>query len=216
MKKFILSLFSFLMVFVLGGQGVYASEVVEEVSEKNEEAIEEMLEVEDGYFELSSKDLSKIEDMIGEENTEYLSDFLEVYNECVDSGEIEITDNGTIIDLEDESLQVQGGNVSTTKSYWWGVKNYFSHSDAKSYKADLNSITKKVSAVNAAITALCYFPTTPNVTLAKNVAKALSYTVYTYISSLNSKVKTVYNKLSSKQGMVVEFKAWLTYSVYTQ
>ena len=216
MKKFILGMFSFLMVFLLAGQGVYASEIVEEVSQENEERIEEMLDVEDGYFELSNQDLVEIEDLIGEENTQYLVDFLDVYNECVDEGEVEITENGTIIDLEDDRLQVQGGNVSKTKSYWWGVRNYFSHSDAKSYKTKLSKITKTMTVVNAALTMISYYPTSASITLAKSVAKALSYGIYTYVSSLNTKVKSVYNKLSSNQGMVVEFKAWLTYSVYKQ
>ncbi len=218
-RKCILSLMSFVVCMSISIQGVLATEEIQDVSLKTLEKIEDMIDVEEGCFELSQRDQSRIESMIGKESTNALKSFLEVFNQGVEDGEIEISDNGTIIDLEDDELNVQGGNITKKKTYWWGVRNYMSHSTASKYIASLDKITKTLgytTSISIALGKYAGFCGQVTLKLACEIVGALGGSVYTYISSLKTRTKKVYKKLSSKNGLVVEFKIWAANDVYKQ
>lgn len=59
-------------------------------------------------------------------------------NEEVSQGELEVLEDGSLIDAEDENFYVQGGSTYD-KSYWWGKKRYKSTAAANKWVSQLNT-----------------------------------------------------------------------------
>ena len=92
--------------------------------------VEQYVDVtEDGFIKLELTD-SLIQD-IGKENYESFLSGIETINSLISIGELSVTDNGTIYELNDDELIVQGGNVDKVTYHWWGIRRYASNSSTK-------------------------------------------------------------------------------------
>lgn len=221
LKKLITIISTSTMIIAISAQGVYASEEIKEISKQAENKIEDLINVEDGYFNINVEDEQQIIAIIGKDYFEVIQNALDGYNESVENGDIEITDNGTIIDNGDNSLNVQGGNTTKQVRYWWGVKNYMSYSTAKTYISKLSSINSKVASVSTVaglyggIVGLA--SSGLSVALA-GVVSLLGGALSWYVGGVRDATNKVFKKLPSnkKNGLVVEFKFWLSYRCYKQ
>lgn len=69
---------------------------------------------------------------------------IENVNNEIKSGELEVLENGTIVESDDDELYLQGGSTYD-RTYWWGKRRYKSTSAAKKWAYLLNG----AAAVNA-------------------------------------------------------------------
>lgn len=92
------------------------------------EANEYVEVTDDGFIELELPD--ELIDELTPEEYEQMMAGISAINEAVESGELEVTPNGTIYETEDDELVVQGGNVDKLTWHWWGVRRYASHNNA--------------------------------------------------------------------------------------
>lgn len=90
---------------------------------------------EDGLFELPSE----VANEIGQEAYTALMAGIEEVNKLIADGTLEVTANGTVYEVDDDALVVQGGNVDDHEWFWWGLRawkptakanelaNYYAH-----------------------------------------------------------------------------------------
>lgn len=104
----------------------------------NEEMTQEefLAEVED-YIEVSETGLieldlpESLESHFNKEEYETMMAGLDELNMLIEIGELEVTENGTIYEANDEELVVQGGNVNKVTWHWWGVYSLKTKSKSK-------------------------------------------------------------------------------------
>lgn len=99
---------------------------------------------------ISQEDVNNLNDLAKEQGIQYeqpltkesLVDMFEAgiqsVNEEVTQGELEVLEDGSLIDAEDENFYVQGGSTYD-KSYWWGKKRYKSTAAANKWVSQLNT-----------------------------------------------------------------------------
>lgn len=63
---------------------------------------------------------------------------IENLNEELATGDMEILDNGTLVDSEDDSYYLQGGSTYD-QTFWWGRRRYKSTSNANKWARDLQN-----------------------------------------------------------------------------
>lgn len=94
------------------------------------DAVEEELVLnEDGQLEIEDKRALKSE--IGAASYREVMQCLAVTNEMEESGEVDISENGTVFDPTDGSLVIQGKAVNKTEWKWWGVRNCYKQKRAR-------------------------------------------------------------------------------------
>ncbi len=204
---------------VVSLQDIFATEEITIITEETQNKIDELIDVEDGYFELSDKSKQEIISLVGKETLDAIEESLNNYNDYVEDGEIEITDNGTIIDVNDEELNVQGGNINKQKSYWWGIKNYMSNSKANSYLKKINNMKQKAATITNVSNLISGFSGAcgaPILSTASFLVSLISDGMKSYLNIVYSKTNNVYKKISKSTGLVVEFKIWLAVNSYSQ
>lgn len=74
---------------------------------------------------------------------------IESINEEVQSGEMEVLENGTIVDADDDAYYLQGGSTYDI-TYWWGKRRYKSTAAANAWVYKIN----KGVAVNAGMSVI--------------------------------------------------------------
>ncbi len=63
---------------------------------------------------------------------------IESVNDEVTNGELEVLEDGSLIEADDDSFYVQGGSTYD-KTYWWGKKRYKSTYAANKWVSELNT-----------------------------------------------------------------------------
>ena len=81
---------------------------------------------EDGLFELPSE----VANEIGQEAYTALLAGIEEVNTLIADGTLEVTANGTVYEVDDDELVVQGGNVDDHEWFWWGLRCWRSKAKA--------------------------------------------------------------------------------------
>lgn len=84
-----------------------------------------------------------------DEMAEMFVEGLEAVNENLEKGELEILDNGTIVETDDDNFYLQGGSTYD-KTYWWGRRRYKSTRAADTWAYHLQNC----AAANAAVSVL--------------------------------------------------------------
>ncbi|PJN91553.1 hypothetical protein [Bacillus sp. mrc49] len=64
---------------------------------------------------------------------------IKLLNKEVESGELKVLADGSLIEKSDSNFYLQGGSTYD-KSYWWGKKRYKSTAKAKVWSRDLKSV----------------------------------------------------------------------------
>lgn len=134
------------MLTVVPKENVYANEAEVRVSQ---EAVDEQNKIDllDQYVTVTSDgvlELNAPASVIEEVWEEYYAELLigiENVNEMAEQGEVEITENGSIYETNDENLVIQGGGVDKNKTYWWGTRRW-------ACKRCANTIAKNLSKVS--------------------------------------------------------------------
>lgn len=213
MRKAIVSMMMACVLTVLF-QGHFMLKEAKAYSRRQEEQIESCIKVKNGYF--ISKNLSLY---VGKPDAKAIKANLSAYNECVNKGLIFITKNKTIVEKNDHSLYVQGGNIHKRKHYWWGYRFYLTHNDAKLYLKRMPKISKKMAAIGIVLGLLggiVGFTTEGIGGFALSMASKICGAMAAYINYVCRKVKAVYKKLPKKRGLKIDFKYSLLVSCSRQ
>lgn len=155
--------------------GLNVQAASQEVSVANEEyslgevqdAIDEVIQIENDQITYSEDDIDQIisevditelqkfydENSLGKITKDDLQDSvisgIKEVNNQIKSGELEVLENGTIIESDDDALYLQGGSTYD-KTYWWGRRRYKSTDAANAWVRKLNN----AAATNAGAAAI--------------------------------------------------------------
>lgn len=185
-------------------QGHFMIKEVKAYSKNQNAQIENCIQVKAGHYiwhNLSSYMNKKDEKM--------LTTSLSLYNQSVDQGLISITKNKTIIEKNDHTFYVQGGNIHKRKHYWWGYRLYLTHKDAKLYLNKMPKLSRKLAGISIVLGLLggiVGFTTEGIGGFALSIASKICGAMAAYINYICRKVKAVYKKLPSKRGLKIDFK----------
>lgn len=93
-------------------------------------------------------DIDYFEKKYGDMAVEMVDDGIDIVNERIEDDELAITENGTIYEVDDTDMVVQGRyNKTSGKTYWWGRIIYQSYSNANKQKKSLKSCSKAASLI---------------------------------------------------------------------
>lgn len=93
----------------------------------------------DNLNELATSQGIKYDQVLTKESlVQLFENGIESINEEVSNGELEILEDGSLIESTDDNFYVQGGSTYD-KKYWWGVKRYKSTYAANKWVSDLNT-----------------------------------------------------------------------------
>lgn len=90
-----------------------------EMNDFIQEADKYIIVNDEGLIELNLPD--NIIEMIDADEYEMILQGIDNINNEVESGDVIVTDNGTVYDTSDDELVVQGGNVNKVVKHWWGL-----------------------------------------------------------------------------------------------
>ena len=118
----------------------------------------------EGYIYL--KDIpDRVAVVLGDEVIQYYDTVMDELNKLVKSDELYITCNGTIYELSDDEIVVQGGNVDKVVYSWWGYTRYANNSNSKKMVKELNSKANGLSGAGATAALVgCIVPVTKPIT----------------------------------------------------
>lgn len=152
----------------------------DEVSYENESSdMTAFIEKADDYVEVNNEGLielnlpDNIVKMIDSDEYENILQGIDEINSEVKSGQVVVTDNGTIYDISDDELVVQGGNVDKVVKHWWGFTRYANNKNSKKLVKKLNSDASSISIIATGSGAVALIPL-PATTLPAGAAAAAS------------------------------------------
>ena len=123
-------------------------------------------------------------------------------NEKLREGKLSLSKNGTLYDPNDRSIFMQGGNVDSVQTYWWGEVAYMSHSSADAYIVTVgNTIAAEVAgttSIGAVSSAIC-LPFGAAFTITGSIGIAAYSRYYNYLVYWNSE---------SSDGIIVSLPYW--------
>ena len=156
------------------------------------------LEYEDGYIVTEEIDQEYFIEKYGEDIVVAAEDNIEEINESVEDGDLEVTDNGTIIEEDDEDMYIQGKvNVTKGTTYWWGRIIYLSYSRAKNMRASLKGDQSRTEILTW-VAGFAGLRSTP-----AGVAGLAAAGLNKYVSTLRANIKK-YNK----KGKGIKYKIY--------
>lgn len=206
---------------------VFASDLKNNISSDNliqelNEEISQNIVISDNEIELKNVDdlLKNIDDSTidkinelsksqGIDKTYTKEEFIKLYedsianlNEQIDEGKLEMLNDGSMIEADDDSFYLQGGSTFD-KRYWWGVSRWKSTSAANNWSYKLN----RAAAANAGIAVLAGAVFGGVGAIPNGLTSAYTWMLANEISYKNS--------LTSR-GIVADINWSLIYSVYGQ
>lgn len=198
-----------IMVTISPNVNVFAEE-----AENKSEVISEQSKIDilDQYVTVTSDGLLMIDapqsviENVGEEYYDTLLNGVENINELADQGEVEITDNGSIYETNDDELVIQGGGVDKTKTYWWGTRRWACKNCANTIAYKLSKVSTGAWGVSA-IAAIIGGPA--------GIGAAIGGTVGAVRAGWMSDDISYYNGKTNR-GVIIDCGWVLTYSVKCQ
>ena len=210
-KKILIILSSSLFIVSISCHGVFAAEEIQSISNSTMNEVEDLIDVEDGCFEIDDEAEDEIIDLIGEDNDESLNEWLEAINQDVEDGYLEITDNGTIIPTDDTDLAIQGGNTTKIVIKATVIWNYLSYLASNSWLSQLQSNINYLnnpwySIPGIIICTLLGIPVgaigSVILTVIYGVTRA---SLCSYLNSLYNHVYNVRKKCTYVQGLIIKY-----------
>lgn len=207
MKRIISNFFAFIIsatfIFTALSTSAFANE--EMTQEEFLAEVEDYIEVSEmGLIELDLPE--SLESHFSKEEYETMMAGLDELNMLIESGELEVTENGTIYESNDEELVVQGGNVNKVTWHWWGVRRYASKSKAAKLARDFSAIAIGCGAIS---TVSGFFGPAG---IAVSITTAI---VGTGRAGLLANDINYYNGLTDR-GVIIDLRWILTYKVSCQ
>lgn len=159
---------------------------------------------EDGLFELNAPE--SIIDYVGEDYYASLLDGVDNVNDMALEGEVEITENGSVYETDDNDLVVQGGGVDKVKTYWWGERRWACTKCANKIANDLNKVSTGAWGISA-IAGILGGPVGIGAGIGSAIGAVRAGWMSGDISYYNSK---------TKRGVIIDCRWILTYKVKCQ
>lgn len=214
MAVFVAAIVSVTSTFAVSSKA-FAEAAENDASITQEEFIseaDEFVEVtDDGFIELELPD--ELIDELTPEEYEQMMAGISAINEAIESGELEVTPNGTIYETEDDELVVQGGNVDKLNYHWWGIRRYACHDCANdmAYQSKLYSNTFKGMAAGGMISKWLSKGLPASSTIASFV-KVCSKLCGGYFSLLSKKI----TEKNGRSGIILDITWILVFKVKSQ
>lgn len=158
----------------------------------------------DGLLELDAP--QSLIEYVGEEYYASLLDGIDNVNDMAEQGEVEITDNGSIYETDDDELVIQGGGIDKVKTYWWGERRWACTRCANKIANDLNKVSTGAWGVSA-ISGILGGPVGIGAGIGSAIGAVRSGWMASDISYYNSK---------TNRGVIIDCRWILTYKVKCQ
>ena len=123
-------------------------------------------------------------------------------NKQINDGKLEMLNDGSIIESNDDSFYLQGGSTFD-KRYWWGVSRWKNTSDADTWSYNLN----RASILNTGVATLAGI-------VFGGLGSIPNALTSAYTSALSNEVS--YKNSRTTRGIVADINWSLIYSVYSQ
>lgn len=143
-----------------------------------------------------------MEPVTADELADMFVEGIENLNAELAEGDMEILENGTIVDSEDDSYYLQGGSTYD-QTFWWGRRRYKSTKNANKWARDLQNCAA-LNAGAATLAGACF----------GGVGAVPNGLTSAYCWALGNEVS--YKNSLTKRGIKADIYWWLVYSVKTQ
>lgn len=197
---------------------ISSNDLIQTINEdisKNVEILDNSIEFKNTDDLLESIDDSVIDELNnlakqqGIDKTYTKEELLNLYETSIDSlnnkinaGELELLDDGSLIDANDDSFYLQGGSTFD-KSYWWGVSRWKSTYYANEWAYELN----KAAAANAGVAVIAGAVLGGLGAVPNGITSAYCWALANEVSYRNS---------LTTRGIVADINWAYVYSVYGQ
>lgn len=162
MKKIVKRIIIIVLCITLNNSALVSASEISSVNESND--MNAFIEKADNYLEVNDEGLIELDlpdnvvEMIGSDEYEKILQGIDEINSEVKSGEVIVTDNGTIYDISDEELVVQGGNVNKVVRHWWGFTRYANNKASKKLAKKLYSNGSFCALLSTGAGGVAFFP----------------------------------------------------------
>lgn len=209
------------MSFILGmvvPLSAYAEDINYNIDNNNEKTalflideVEECMDFTSG--EILIEDQESIIELIGGQNYDAFEESVNNLNELLASGELEMTESGTIYEVSDDELVVQGGNVDKVVWHWWGITRYANYDNASTIAYKYNKYGNNAGMVCSVATVLAVVLPSSTAKVVAGVVGGEAGFFWAYWCGLANDI-SYYNKIG--RGVAIKMTWILAYSVSTQ
>lgn len=98
-------------------------------------------------YEITEKE--EFIELFGTEAYQGMEEGVDYLNKLISSGDLTLTENGTIYETNDDELVVQGGNVNKDIWKWYGCRVLRNHSRSKKLAANLSTLSNSCGMVSS-------------------------------------------------------------------
>ena len=137
MKKIILSVLSFVMLFGMCINDAFALENIDSnvLSQEVIEIANKYIKNEDDKLIVTNQD--ELKNIIDANNFNAVIANVDFCNRLIEEKVVGIKDNGSLYIEGDDELTIQGGNINATRLYWWGINRFNDNKRSKKMVSEL-------------------------------------------------------------------------------
>lgn len=188
MKKIILSVLSFVMLFGMCINNTFALENINSnvLSQEVIEIANKYIKNEDDKLIVTNQD--ELKTIIDTSNFNAVIANVDFCNKLIEEKEIGIKDNGSLYIERDDELTIQGGNINATRLYWWGWHRY---NDNANTKRIVKEFRKQGSYSDSWVTEMIFgsLAAVPGGFVIASIPKLLGGSLKSFANALESKNK---------------------------
>lgn len=188
MKKIILSVLSFVMLFGMCINNAFALENIDSnvLSQEVIEIANKYIKNEDDRLIVTNQD--ELRTIINTNNFNAVIARVDFYNQLIKEKSVGIKDNGSLYIEGDDELTIQGGNINATRLYWWGWHRY---NDNANTKRIIKKFRKQGSYSNSWVTEMIFgsLAAAPAGFVIASIPKLVGGTLKSFANALESKNK---------------------------
>lgn len=188
MKKIILSVLSFVMLFGMCINNAFALENIDSnvLSQEVIEIANKYIKNEDDRLIVTNQD--ELRTIINTNNFNAVIARVDFCNQLIKEKSVGIKDNGSLYIEGDDELTIQGGNINATRLYWWGWHRY---NDNANTKRIIKKFRKQGSYSNSWVTEMIFgsLAAAPAGFVIASIPKLVGGTLKSFANALERKNK---------------------------